>query len=120
MEYKEIVKHVLPRGLLDYFDVKSMQEISSSEKQREHYMITLEENNTLPEGFSEGEYESKGFYKARLIQDFPLRGKAVYLKIHRRRWRHKIDKKNIHRDFTLLAEGTKFTKELSDFLKQGY
>ena len=53
-------------------------------------------------------------YKPRLLQDFPLRGKPVFLELHRRRWRNKQDKKDIHRDFTILAEGTKFTKELSD------
>lgn len=120
MDYREIVKNILPQGLLDFFEVKEIQEIASSIKQTEHYIIILEETNTLPVGLSENDYESKGFYKPRLIQDFPLRGKAVYLQIHRRRWQHKQDKKYIHRDFTLIAEGTKFTKELSDFLKQTY
>ena len=32
-----------------------------------------------------------------MLQDFLIRGKAVYLKIRRRRWRHKTDpKKNIN------------------------
>lgn len=118
MDYKEVVKNILPKGLLDYFEVKGMKEIASKGKQEEHFIITLEETNTLPEGFSENDYESKGFYKPRKVQDFPLRGKAVYLLIYRRRWQNKQDKKYIHRDFTLIADGTKFTKELSDFLKQ--
>lgn len=120
MDYKELVKTILPKDLLDYFEVISIKEIASSKKCSEHYLITLEEVNILPEGFKEDDYESKGFYKPRLIQDFPLRGKAVFLEIHRRRWRNKHDKKNIHRDFTMIAEGTKFTQELSDFLKQAY
>jgi transposase len=120
MDYKEVVKNILPKGLLDYFEVKGMKEIASHGKQEEHFIITLEETNALPYGFSENDYESKGFYKPRKVQDFPLRGKAVYLLIYRRRWQHKQDKKYIHRDFTLIAEGTKFTKELSDFLKQPY
>ncbi len=117
MDYKEVVKNILPKDLLDYFVVTGMREIPTSKKLEAHYLITLEENNTLPEGFNAEDYESKGFYKPRLIQDFPLRGKAVYLEIHRRRWRNKHDKKNIHRDFKMIAEGTKFTQELSDFLK---
>jgi hypothetical protein len=120
MDYKEVVKNILPKGLLDYFEVKGMQEIPSDSKQAAHYVITLEEINTLPVGFSKNEYESKGFYKPRLVQDFPLRGKAVYLQIHRRRWQHKQDKTYIHREYTLLAEGTKFTQELSDFLKSAH
>ncbi len=120
MDYKELIKHILPKDLLEYFEVIDMKEIPSSKKQEEHYLIKLEEINTLPSGYNLEDYESKGFYKPRLIQDFPLRGKAVYLEIHRRRWRNKTDKRNIHRDFTMIAEGTKFTKELSDFLKQSY
>lgn len=120
MNYKELAKTILPKDLLDYFEVIGIKEVASSEKKEEHLLIILEENNTLPNGFMEGDYESKGFYKARLIQDFPIRGKAVFLEIHRRRWRNKHDKKNIHRDFSMIAEGTKFTQELSDFLKQAY
>ena len=120
IDYKIVVQHILPKDLLDYFEVKTMTEIHGKQSDSSHYIIVLEENNILPNGYSDLDYESKGFYKARLIQDFPLRGKAVYLEIHRRRWFHKQEKKYIHRDFTLIAEGTKFTKELSDFLKQTY
>jgi hypothetical protein len=71
----------------------------------------------LPAGYSSTEYESKGFASSALIQDFPLRGKAVYLRIKKRRWRHKETGAIIKRDFTFIADGSKFTKELSDFLK---
>lgn len=120
MDYKELAKSILPQGLLDYFEVIGIKASDSTSKQSEHYIITLEEVNVLPIGFSDDNFDSKGFYKPRLIQDFPLRGKAVYLEIHRRRWQHKETKEYIHRDFTLIAEGTKFTQELSDFLKQAY
>jgi transposase len=119
MDYKDCFKHVLPENLLEYFDLKEIKLIEETDKRPEHYIILLEEKNVLPKEIKEPEhYESKGFYEARLVQDFPLRGKAVYLEIHRRRWIHKQKKTYIHRDFTLIAEGTKFTKELSSFLKQ--
>lgn len=119
MDYKEFFKHVLPEDLLEYFDLKEIKLVGATEKHEEHYRIILEEKNELPQELPHPEqYESKGFYEARLVQDFPLRGKAAYLEIHRRRWCHKQNKTYIHRDFTLIAEGTKFTKELSTFLKQ--
>ena len=77
----------------------------------------LSENNVLPEGYSKEDYESKGFYIAKRIQDFPLRGKAVYLLVRRRRWRHKESKEEIKGDYRFIAEGSKLTKELADFLK---
>lgn len=78
----------------------------------------LDENNSLPDGYSESEYESKGFYKRVAIQDFPIRGKTVYLFIKRRRWRKKGGKfQEIKSDYTFIAEGSKLTDELSAFLK---
>jgi len=55
--------------------------------------------------------------ESKLIQDFPLRGRAVYLRIKKRRWRHKATGEIIKRDFSFVADGSKFTQELSDFLK---
>jgi hypothetical protein len=55
--------------------------------------------------------------ESKLIQDFPLRGKGVYLRVKTRRWRHKQTKKILKRDFSFIAEGSKFTEELSAFLK---
>ena len=64
--------------------------------------MVFEEKNTLPDGYSKEEYESKGFFNKR-VQDFPLRGKAVFLKVRRRRWRHKETGEELTRDFTFLA-----------------
>ena len=81
-----------------------------------YFEIYLEEKNVLLKGNAR-EYESKGLTEITL-QDFPIRGKAVYLKIKRRRWRHKKNPSDIVRnDFSFVAEGSGFTKELSDFLK---
>lgn len=107
----EFIKLFLPQGLLDVFDITSVEQNEKS------FSIHLEEKNNLPEGFSSLEYESKGFYDVKKIQDFPIRGKAVYLFIKRRRWRRKDTNEIISRDFTIIAAGTKLTQELADFLK---
>ena len=109
--FMEYIKHFLPAGLLDIFDITSIEQLTDS------FSIHLEEKNNLPQGFNPSEYESKGFYKVKKIQDFPIRGKAVYLYIRRRRWRRKDTGEVIHRDFTIVATGTKLTQELADFLK---
>jgi transposase len=52
------------------------------------------------------DFESKGFYERTLIQDFPIRGKAVYLGIRRRRWRNKTNKSTeVKSDYSFIAEG---------------
>lgn len=53
-----------------------------------------------------------------VIQDFPIRGKLLYLSIRKRRWRKKLDKNQIiFSDFKFLADGTHMTADLSAFLK---
>lgn len=105
------LKHFLPQGLLDIFDIISVNE------QANFFSINLQEKNKLPEGYNPDEYESKGFYKSKKIQDFPIRGKAVYLNIKCRMWRRKDNGKVIHGNFSIIAAGTKLTKELAAFLK---
>ena len=52
------------------------------------------------------------------VQDFPIRGKALYLVIKRRRWRLKKDRKvEIKSDYSFISEGSKLTKGIADFLK---
>lgn len=77
----------------------------------------MEKNNALPRGYSRTDYQSKGFYKSKKIQDFPIRGKAFYLVIKRRRWRHKQTSQIIKSDYSFISKGIKLTQELSAFLK---
>lgn len=101
-----------------YFDISNFETLCNIESKEEFWVIEFTEKNDLPSGYKSIEYESKGFMESKLIQDFPLRGKAVFLRIKKRRWRHKETGKTIKRDFSFIADGSKFTKELSDFLKE--
>ena len=97
--------------------IRDFQTLCGVANKKEYWLIEFEEKNELPTGYSVSDYESKGFMESALIQDFPLRGKAVYLRIRKRRWRHKQTGAIIKRDFSFIADGSKFTQELSDFLK---
>jgi hypothetical protein len=82
------------------------------------YEIYLSERNHLINVELGKEYESKGFLESKRSQDFPNRGKAVYLNIKFRRWRHKEDPSKIIRNACdLTSDGAKLTGELSYFLK---
>ena len=113
-----IISHFLPKGLLEYFTVTTLYELCDLKSKELYFEISLEENNKiLNEEIDVSQYESKGFTEI-TIQDFPIRGKSVFLKIKRRRWRNKVNPSTIIRnDFSFVAEGSGFTQELSDFLK---
>ncbi|MFK7050967.1 hypothetical protein [Flavobacterium davisii] len=114
----EFIKHFLPEGLLDYFDIVDFKELGDLSTQKECFFIYLDEKNTLHSVDNPVQYESKGFNERTLVQDFPIRGKAVYLGIRTRRWREKVNKsKEVKNDYSFVAEGSKLTTELSGFLK---
>jgi hypothetical protein len=111
------ISHFLPKGLLEHFTISNMFELCDVKEKQHYFEISLDENNKILKQVDSSLYESKGFTEI-TIQDFTIRGKAVYLKIKRRRWRLKDNPNSIIRnDFSFIAEGSGFTKELSDFLK---
>ncbi len=103
--------------MLEYFEIVNYQVLCSVKERLEYWLIDFQERNELPNGFSFDEYETKDFTHPKLIQDFPIRGKGVYLRIKKRRWRHKQTGAIIKRDYSFISEGSKFTSELSAFLK---
>ncbi len=108
----ELLKLVLPELLVDFFDLLKV------DKQNETLHLYFEELNKPPSEHISKELISKGFHDEITIQDFPLRGKHVFLHIKRRRWTDKNSKEIIQRDWNVVAKGTRMTSEFASFLKQ--
>lgn len=108
----------MPTQLVEHFDVDRVEEHPIPGSQLRMLHIHLSEKNLLPEGYDPQQWESKGFTEPKKVQDFPLRGKMVYLFLRCRRWRSKEDPGlTIRSDFSFLADGAKMTADLSAFLK---
>ena len=103
---------LLPEGTLDYFDLVDVKESVNE------VVIYLEEKNIVPEKYTDQDTESKGFYDPVIVQDFPLRGKKVFLNIRRRRWLLKKHNEYISRNWRMVAEGTRMTQDFASFLKE--
>lgn len=112
-----LISYLLPSELVSHFRITNVKELGDLRTKRMILEIYMEEHNVLPPGYSSSQYESKGFLSRSRIQDFPIRGKAVYLLIKRRRWRDKQTGEEIRSDYSFISQGSKLTKELSDFLK---
>lgn len=112
-----LLQEFLPSLLLESFTVVHYHKLGNVQTKKMEFIIHLDEKNELPSGYSTSDYESKGFLPSSMVQDFPIPGQAVYLVIRRRRWRHKLSRKEITNDYTFIAEGSRLTQELSDFLK---
>lgn len=102
----------MPSGVLDYFSL--VNHVS----QDTCLILYLEETTTVPAEYSHLHLRSKGFLPEIEVQDFPIRGKAVYLRIKRRRWEDLATGKTYSRDWSLVATGTRITAEFGAFLKE--
>jgi len=102
---------LLPAGTFDYFDLVSCESLETC------HILFLEEKNILPSELSSLSLHSNGFFPEIEVQDFPIRGKAVYLRIKRRRWKDIESGKSYSRDWNLVATGTRITAEFGAFLK---
>jgi len=70
------------------------------------------------EDYKKGTVHPYGFTEERVIQDFPIRGHAVYLHVQRRKWTDRSTGEifsYVYDDLT--EEGTRLTPEFVAFLK---
>ncbi len=101
---------LLPEGILEYF---ALVDVRKSDKD---YHLFLDELANPP---AENGYHSKGFTEQAIVQDFPLRGKPVYLHIRRRKWLNLKTKEITTSSFDLTHLGTQISQEFAAFLKRG-
>ena len=109
--YQDLVKVLLPFELFDYFEITNLVVEDRS------VAVFLDERDIKPTAFSSQKLTSKGFHPESIIQDFPIRNKAVFLHVRRRRWLVESTKEVVSRDWDSVAEGTRYTKSFADFLK---
>lgn len=107
----DLLKLLLPELLIDHFDIIN----HTIEKDTIH--LYFEEKKDTPKEEKHRTLIAHGFHNEVTIQDFPLRGKKVFLHIKRRRWFDKSTKQIVQRDWDLVAQGTRMTIEFAAFLK---
>lgn len=105
------LKLLLPGVIYDYFELVHT-EISDVDVH-----LFLDEVSNPPRRVG---YESKGFTEQSIIQDFPLRGKPVYLHIRRRKWLEKSTGRVLTNSYDLTHLGTQITADFAAFLKGVY
>lgn len=120
METSAIVKDLLsvffPEEITLHFEIKEVVEKSG------YIQIRFEE---LPELVPSTMQSSKevvldGFCHPIELQSFPLKGKPVYLKLYRRRWKYKGKNKHYSNTYQFNPQGVKATKEFASFLKAAF
>jgi hypothetical protein len=110
-QYKLLVKALLPEEIFTYFEiVQVIVNLTTID-------VHLDELNFPSSEFKDLKLISKGFYPAVIVQDFPLRERAVFLHVRRRKWQVESTGEIVSNKWDTTAKGTRYTKGFAAFLK---
>jgi len=110
-QYNQLLQALLPSEIFRYFEIT--QVLVSKDK----LAVYLDELNLPPLEYQDQKLLSKGFYRAAEVQDFPIRERAVFLHIRRRKWQVESTGHIVSNTWDTVAEGTRYTKGFASFLK---
>ena len=110
-QYRALVEALLPKDLFQYFEITN---VFVTEKK---IQVDLDELNTPPASHKDVKLTSKGFHPPVIVQDFPIRERAVFLHVRKRKWKVEETGKIIANNWETTAKGTRFTKGFASFLK---
>lgn len=115
MKPDHLLRAILPEVLIDNFDIDRF------EKSDIRFDIWLDEKK---EQLSEDKYNkniiSYGFGDYRTIQDYPIRGRATYLHVRKRKWMDKSTGEIFSYQWDISEfDGTRLNAEFVAFLKEG-
>lgn len=116
MVTKTLLETIFPRVIVENFDIVSIQHDVKSETLHIH----IDEKKIIPAEFSSRRVMFNGFTSSKKIQDYPIRGNAVYLHIRRRKWLDTETNEILTKTYSIAFEGTQLTKEFVSFLKDAY
>ena len=115
MNSDKLLRAILPEVLIDNFDVVNF------EKGESRFDIYLDEKKVMMrEDKKNGNVISHGFGEYHTLQDFPLRGRATYFHVRKRRWLDKETGEVFSYEWDLSEyDNTRLNSEFVAFLKGG-
>jgi hypothetical protein len=100
MKPERLLRAILPDVLIDNFDIVNF------DKSADRFDIYLDEKKVqLKEDKTNPDIISYGFGEYRTIQDYPIRGRATYLHVRKRKWLDKSSNEIFSYDWDLSEFG---------------
>lgn len=113
---QSLFKVLFPEVIALHFEIQTVSE------HKDRIEIRMDElRELIPSGLESATNISlDGFCNAIELQSFPLKGKPVYLKLYRRRWKQQGSKKHFSNVYDIHPDGVKATKDFAFFLKEAF
>ena len=108
-----LAKVFLPSEMTEYIDLTDVRTDEYGGEPRVH--IFLDEKEVAPEGCPDA--SPNGFYEESCMNHFPINEYRSILPVRRRRWKD-AQGKSVSKDWQLVADGTRYSKEFAAFLKE--
>jgi hypothetical protein len=119
MEKKEIIdgliKLILPSDFIENFNIEKIEEHKNNWE-----IILFEKEELIPKELDGKVAVKDGYCNPIELQSFPIKGKAFYIKLYRRRWKAQGTQNSYENSYDLHLEGMKATKEFGAFLKGSF
>lgn len=115
MDSDKLLRAILPDVLIDNFDVDRF------EKTDTRFDIWLDEKKVqMPEDSRDRSVTAYGFGEYHTVRDFPIRGRATYLHVRKRKWLDRGTGEIFSYDWDVSEfDGTRLNAEFVAFLKEG-
>lgn len=113
MKQSEMIWMCLPQGLDELFEIVRFERTESA------YDVWLDEKKQLSkEDYRNPNIVARGYTDYTVIQDYPLRGRPLYLHLRKNKWWNKATNEIFSYDLELPNEdGTRLSAEFVAFLK---
>ena len=115
MKPEQLLRAILPSVIVDNFDIDRF------EKTDTRFDIWLDEKKVqMREDKKNSNVISYGFGEYHNIQDYPIRGRATWLHVRKRKWLDKTTGEIFSYNWDLSEyDGTQLNEEFALFLKEG-
>lgn len=110
---KELLAGIIARDWIEKFELKEVKE-----KNKEFSILLVEKEELVPKEIKKRDWVLNGYCRTVELLSFPLKGKATYIKIKKRRWKIRGESKCYTNSYDLYFNGVKATKEFALFLKE--
>lgn len=120
-DYEILVRYMLPKGMLDTFEVTNVDEectglYDETNTEIRILHIYLDERDLRDDVWHD--LKPNGFTEPRVFNDFPVREHKVAFHVRRRRWLTEDGKNQLLDTPALIADGTSYSIEFAAFLKE--
>ena len=110
---EKVAQVLVPKEILADFHLVDVHEL------KDEWLLVLEEKpERVPVSLQGKDVVLDGFYDSIDLISGVLMDQIIYLRIRRRRWKERCDKKHFHNQYDHHFEGMKTTKRFAAFLKE--